>query len=50
MKKLWKRFTNWLDMEIEIAFFVDSVAAMNMSKGEVDEHVEIIRKKYKYGN
>jgi hypothetical protein len=34
-------------MEIEIAFFVDSVAAMNMSKYEVDEHVDMIRKKYK---
>jgi hypothetical protein len=50
MKKLWKRFTNWLDMEIEIAFFVDSIAATNMTKCEIDEHVEIIRKKYKYGN
>ncbi len=46
MKKLWKRFTNWIDMELEIAFFVDSVAAMNMTKQEIDSHVEIIKKRW----
>jgi hypothetical protein len=47
MKKLWKRFINWLDMEIEIYSFTDSVAAMNMDKKEVDKYIEIIKNKYK---
>jgi hypothetical protein len=47
MKRLWRRFINWLEMKREIKSFVESCGAFTMSKENVDRHIEIIKNKYK---
>ena len=47
MKKLWERFTNWLEMKQAIKGFLESSGASNMSKKEIDVHVKGIKKHYK---
>ena len=47
MKRLWKRFVNWLEMKREIKSFVESYGAFIMSKENVDKHIQMIKNKYK---
>jgi hypothetical protein len=47
MKRLWRRFINWLEMKREIKSFVESYGAFTMSKENVDRHIEMIKNKYK---
>jgi hypothetical protein len=46
MKKLWELFTNWCEMKAVIKGFLESSGASNMSKKEIDIHVEGIKKQY----
>ena len=48
MRKLWERFTNWYEMKAVIKGFLESSGASNMSKKQIDIHVEMIKKQYKF--
>jgi hypothetical protein len=48
MRKLWKRFINWYEMKSVIKAFLESSGASNMSKKEIDIHIEMIKNQYKF--